>query len=267
MSTILNIIKFLVITYSLILILLYVFQDRFIFFTQPITNPYVSGFQKYEVRFHHNGNLLHGWFVKRDISPRPPLIVYYGGNAEEVSGNLLDLERFPPASLLFINYRGYGESTGKPSESNLVADALFVLDEITKQEGFDQEEVVLMGRSLGSGVAVQVAAQRTVGSLILVTPFDSLVNVARSHYPIFPVGLAIRHRFESERIASEIKAPVLMLMGSADRIIPNNHSMTLAQSWGGPVDTITVQGADHNNIQLYSEYWSAIGDFIKKGIY
>ena len=261
MSTFLNIIKILAVIYLIVLVLIYFFQDRLIFFAQPISNPFVSRFSGNEVTFDRNGIHLHGWLIKNDNLA--PLIIYYGGNAEEVSGNLLDLERFPSASFLLMNYRGYGKSTGKASEEALISDALFIFDEIIKKESIDRNQVILMGRSLGSGVAVQVAAQRTVGGLILVTPFDSLVEVARSHYPIFPVRLAIRHRFESEKVAPNIKAPALILMGSADRIVPNRHSKALAQSWGGPVDTVTIQGSDHNSIQLFPEYWSAIGDYMK----
>lgn len=263
MSTILNIIKILAIIYILVLVLMVLFQDRLIFFAQPISNPYMSAFQQHEVTFNHDNIRLHGWWVRKDSDDNAPLIIYYGGNAEEVSGNLLDLERFPPVSLLLLNYRGYGKSDGKASERNLVSDALFVLDEITRQESIQPEQIILMGRSLGSGVAVQVAARRPVSRLILITPFDSLVKVARSHYPIFPVGLAVRHRFESDQVAPEIRTPALILMGSEDRIVPNRHSQALARSWGGPVTSVTIKGADHNSIHMHPEYWSAISDFLR----
>lgn len=263
MSTLLNIIKILVVVYLIVLTLLYLLQDRMIFFAQPISNPSVSRFSGSEITFDHKGILLHGWLIKKDINVQSPLIIYYGGNAEEVSGNLLDLERFPPASLLLLNYRGYRKNTGKASESSLGSDAIFVFDEMIRKEGIDPGQVVRMGRSLGSNVAVQVAAQRSVGGLILITPFDSLVNLAKSHYPIFPVGLAIKHRFESDRLAPQIKAPALILMGLADRIVPNRHSEALAKSWGGSVDALVIQGSDHNSIHLHTEYWSAISDFMK----
>jgi pimeloyl-ACP methyl ester carboxylesterase len=106
-----------------------------------------------------------------------------------------------------MNYRGYGGSDGTPSETALLSDALFVFDYMLATEGIDPAHVVLMGRSLGSGVAVHVAAKRKVGGVILVTPFDSLVNVARAHYPIFPVGLMLKHRFDSAALAPGITTP------------------------------------------------------------
>lgn len=243
---------------------MYLFQDRLIFFSQPINNPYVAQFLEYEITFNHNGISLHGWFIKKEISGESPLVVYYGGNAEEVSGNLLDLDRMRHVSFLFVNYRGYGKSQGKPTEENLVKDALFVCDEMVNREGIDPNNIILMGRSLGSGVAVQVAAKRKIRGIILVTPFDSLVNVAKSHYPLFPVGLAIKHRFDSMKYASEIKYPALALMGTSDQIIANKHSEELRKAWGGPIKAIFIEKAGHNDIQIFPEYWSAIREFIKE---
>lgn len=262
MSALINILKILVIVYLIVLFLVYFLQDRLIFFAQPINNPYVDRFSDYEITFDHDGTSLHGWFVKNEITAESPLIIYYGGNAEEVSGNLLEMDQFPPASFMFMNYRGYGKSQGKPTEKNLVKDALYVFDELVINEGIDPNHIILMGRSLGSGVAVQVAAQRKIRGLILVTPFDSLVNVAKSHYPIFPVNWAVKHRFDSVMVAGEIETQALALLGTADSVIPNKHTHALVKTWGGLIESVTIQGADHNNIQLFPEYWSAIGRFI-----
>ncbi len=262
MSTVINILKILVIAYVAILILMYFFQERLIFFTQPISNPYVNRFAEHEITFEHNGVKLHGWFVRKNVTAEAPLIVYYGGNAEEVSGNLLDLKSYPDSALLFMNYRGYGKSKGRPSEKNLVSDALHILDEIVRKEGIDLQHVVLLGRSLGSGVATQVAHQRDVGGVILVTPFDSLANVAKSHYPVFPVKLLIRHPFKSVNFAETITIPALNMMGTADRIIPNRHSQALAEAWKGEMESVIIRQADHNNIQLFPQYWESINSFL-----
>lgn len=262
MSTVINILKILAIVYVAILILMYFFQEKLIFFAQPIANPYVNRFTEHEITFEHDDVKLHGWFVRKDITAETPLIIYYGGNAEEVSGNLLDLKSYPDSAILFMNYRGYGKSEGKPSEKKLVSDALFILDEIVQKEKIDLQHVVLLGRSLGSGVATQVAYQRKVGGVILITPFDSLANVAKSHYPVFPVKLLVRHPFESERYAKDIGIPALNIMGSADRIIPNRHSKALAKAWKGEIETVLIQQADHNNIQLFPQYWQSINRFL-----
>jgi len=233
-----------------------------IFYPQQIPPDYRLKFSKYEITINNNGNNLHGWFVKKDISKDSPLIIYYGGNAEEVSGNLWNINDFKTGSFLFMNYRGYGDSEGKPSEINLCSDALFIVDYIAKKEKIPLENVVIMGRSLGSGVAAYVAKHRDVGSLILVTPFDSLLNVAKSHYPVFPVSLLLRHRFDSLSYIHKIKLPMISIIGTEDDVIPNKNSMNLFKHWGGPKELITITGAGHNNIDSYDQYWKSINSFL-----
>ena len=188
--------------------------------------------------------------------------VYYGGNAEEVSGNLTDLDRLKAGAYLFMNYRGYGDSDGKPSQKALCRDALFILDTVTRRENIPLNRVVLMGRSLGSGVAVYVASRRAVCGVILVTPFDSLVKVARHHYPFLPVGLLLKHPFDSAALAPDIHLPALMITAGQDGIIPAPRSARLARLWGGPVETVVIEGGDHNDLQLDEAYWTAINRFL-----
>ncbi len=186
---------------------LYFFQDALIFFPQP-TPPNSRGqFESHAYSVVNAGTHLKGWFVRGAISAERPLLVYYGGNAEEVSANLGDVARYKAGAYLFMNYRGYGDSDGKPSQDALCRDALHILDHVAHQEKIPLAHMVLMGRSLGSGVAVHVAARRRVRGVILVTPFDSLLNVARHHYPFLPVGLLLKHPFDSFSLAPAIQKP------------------------------------------------------------
>lgn len=262
MATLISILKVIGIGYLLLAGLLYVFQGKIIFFTQPVSNPYAANFKKYEFIVHHEDTDLHGWFVRNEISKENPLIIYYGGNAEEVSGNLLDIDRFCTRSFLFINYRGYGKSEGRPTQDHLFEDALYIFDYMVREEQVNPESIVLMGRSLGSGVAVHVASRRQVQGVILVTPFDSLEKVAKEHYSFMPVGLLLRHRFNSAALAPDIKTPALVLMGTEDRIIPNSRTMELVHAWGGTVETVSIESSDHNSIHEYQEYWESINRFI-----
>jgi uncharacterized protein len=242
--------------------LLYFFQDTLIFFPQPIPPSNREPFAAHALTLVHEGRQLHGWYVPGAVSEHRPLVVYYGGNAEEVSGNLWDLARLEAGAFLFMNYRGYGDSQGKPSQKNLCRDALYILDTLAGREAIPLNHVVLMGRSLGSGVAVYVAAQRRVRGVILVTPFDSLLNVARHHYPVLPVKFLLKHPFDSAALAPGIKTPALVLIGRQDNIIPNQRSARLAQLWGGTVDTVVLDGVGHNDIQLNHHYWEAINSFL-----
>ncbi len=248
-----------------ITLLLYLFQDRMIFFPQPTAPGTRDRYAPFAITLRHGDVNLTGWFFKDRIGPNSPLIVYYGGNAEDIALNFADLDRFAAGSFLFMNYRGYGGSDGRPSEQSLCTDALFVLDSILKTEGIDPSHVILMGRSLGSGVAVHVTARRKVGGVILVTPFDSLTNVARAHYPIFPVRLMLRHRFDSASLAPEIHTPALFLIAANDQVVPVRLAHHLETVWGGKTRFVTVADTDHNSIETSAVYWEAINTFLGSG--
>ncbi|WP_394700109.1 alpha/beta hydrolase [uncultured Desulfosarcina sp.] len=258
----LGIVKVLLIVFAGASLLLYLFQGRMIFFPQPTAPATLSRHADREIRLQHAGLTLTGWFFNNGIDADHPLIVYYGGNAEDVSLNFADLNRFSARSFLFMNYRGYGQSQGRPSERALCEDALFIFDRIIESEGIDPSHVVLMGRSLGSGVAVHVAANRRVGGVVLVTPFDSLVNVARAHYPIFPVKWLLRHRFDSAALAPDIAAPALFLTASHDRIVPPSFADNLRRVWGGKTTAVRIEGTDHNTIETSPDYWEAVNAFL-----
>jgi uncharacterized protein len=260
---ILGIIKLLIFFFVGATLLLYLFQGRMIFFPQPTAPANQSRYAGNEIRMRHGGLTLTGWLFKDEIGSGNPLIVYYGGNAEDVSLNFADLGRFNTRSFLFMNYRGYGGSEGRPSERALLSDALFAFDHVVAAEAIDPAHVVLMGRSLGSGVAVHVAAKRKVGGVILVTPFDSLLNVARAHYPIFPVGLLLKHRFDSAALAADIATPALFLTASHDQVVPARFARRLAQVWGGPVTAVSVNGTDHNSIETSPVYWEAVNAYLE----
>ena len=265
MKMVLEIVKILGVLFVGATLLLYLLQGRMIFFPQPTAPQNQARYAESEIRLDHGGVTLAGWFFKNEIGRGHPLVVYYGGNAEDVSLNFADLGRFNARSFLFMNYRGYGGSDGKPSETALLSDALFVIDHLVAAEGVDPAHIVLMGRSLGSGVAVHVAAKRRVGGVILVTPFDSLVNVARSHYPIFPVGLMLKHRFDSAALAPNITTPALFLTASNDQVVPVRFAKKLESVWAGPVTAVTVAGTDHNTIETSPVYWDAINAYLSSG--
>lgn len=261
-QTLFSLFRIIVLVAGIGTLLLYLFQEKMIFIRQALWLQDRDRFSRYEITIDHQGNRLKGWFIKGPVTEKMPLVVYYGGNAEEVSANMATRDRFRTQSFLFMNYRGYGESDGQPTEASLFKDALYILDHVTESNQIPLNRVVLMGRSLGSGVATYVAAHRRVKGVILVTPFDSLLNVAKRHYPFFPVKLLLKHRFDSVSLAPGIQLPALFIMGSHDRIIPNQHTRALMAKWGGPVASLTITGADHNSIDFSKDYWAAINDFI-----
>jgi fermentation-respiration switch protein FrsA (DUF1100 family) len=193
------------------------------------------------------------------------VIIYFGGNAEEVTAYAGEVAaRYGPRAVVMVNYRGYGESGGKPGEQALVADALAIHDWVAGRGDVDAARIAVHGRSLGSGVAVQLAAARRVRCLVLTSPFDSLVAVARSHYPWAPVGWLMRHRFESIAFARSVSIPALVLIGEIDDIIAPENSQRLANAWGGPVEFVRLPGRGHNDLDVDSRYTNAIREFLDR---
>lgn len=253
----------LLLCYLLLCGLYYLRQETILFYPQSIQLPGRSEFSDFEIEFERQGVRLHGWFVNRGISHQKPLIVYYGGNAEEVSGNLYDLDRYSDNSMLLINYRGYGESQGKPGEKDFYADALFILDSVIELAQIEYRDVVLMGRSMGSGVATYVAGERPVQALILIEPFDSFVALGRHHLPYLPVNWLLKHRFDSLQRAGQLSQPWLAIIAGRDEIIPTENSLNLINQWQGNTQTVLIEIATHNDINVYPEYWESIRNFLE----
>ena len=176
----------------------------------------------------------------------------------------VERETYGERAVLFVNYRGYGQSGGKPTESGLVSDAIELYDWARAHDGIDPQRIALHGRSLGSGVAVQLAASRPVRCVILTTPFSSALDVAREVYPWLPVAVLMRHPFESARRAPSIHVPALFLTGGADTLIPKRHAERLASVWGGSVEHISFDGFGHNDIDLAPRYVQAIHTFLDR---
>ncbi len=253
-----------------LLTLLYFFQEKLIFFPQKLSKEEAHNIGK---RYSHietislkSGNhiTIHGWLVKNSGMPKSSLIIYFGGNAEEVSYLIHYAEKVKGWSLAIMNYRGYGLSEGKPTENNLYADAISIYDYFTKRADIDNRRIVVMGRSLGTGVATYLAQIRQVRGVILISPYDSLASVAREHFPFLPVKLLLRHRFDSLSRAPFISAPLLIIGASDDTVIRIGHSIKLAEKWGGPHSLKIIEGEDHNTIHDNEIYWKTINDFLAK---
>jgi uncharacterized protein len=258
--------------YSAYLAALYLGQDALVFPTRPTDaareeqiKKYYKDIEPFTVKV-ADGPVLRGYFLPRQRADgRPaPAVLYFCGNAEEQSAFFLwspsELAAF---SLAGLDYRGYGGSAGKPSERALKADALAVYDALAARLG-PGVPIVVLGRSLGSGLAAHVAAHRDVAGAILVTPYDSLVAVGKEAHPFVPVGWLLRHRFDVAQDAARVKAPTLMLVAGADTLIPPRHAARLAAMWAGPKEVETIEGASHNSILDSPRYWTLIRAFLDR---
>jgi cephalosporin-C deacetylase-like acetyl esterase len=246
------------------LLLAWLFQERMLFFPKPVESRPAPRPNLEEVTVvASDGAKLRGWMVKGKGNPAP-LVIYFGGNAEEVSWLAGVADQFAGWSLLLMNYRGYGDSEGRPGEKELAADALLIHDYAKERPDVDARRIVAMGRSLGSGVAVHLAAHRSLRGVVLVSPYDSIVEVAKRHYPFLPVSLLLRHRFDSLALAPEMAAPLLCLSATQDRIIPPVHSRALFEAWRGEKTWREVPRSDHDSIAGEPEYWRSVEQFLRE---
>lgn len=246
--------------------LLYFSQDRLIFHPQPAPSPLLAraglAVEEVEVRA-PDGIALRGWLSRPGASSgRLPLVIYFGGNAEEVSGQIGQAAQLDGWALLAVNYRGYGGNPGQPSEANLLADSLALHEWAVRRPDIDASRIVAMGRSLGSGVAVYLASQRPLAGVVLVTPYDSLRAVAQRHYPFAPVSLLLRHSFDSVARAPRIQVPALVLAARRDTIVPVQHARVLFDRWAGPKAWREFPNAGHNDLDSDPDYWREITAFL-----
>lgn len=248
--------------------LVYFAQDRLIFFPRPLddrvraaVHQAVPDAEEIELAT-ADGHRLHGWYVPNGAPARNAVLLYFGGNAEEVSGLALEARELQGISLVLVNYRGYGRSTGEPSERALYADALAIYDRIASRPGIGPGRIFLMGRSLGSGVATYLASQRRVAGVVLVTPYDSMAAVGRTHYPLLWIAPLLNHPFDSVGRARTIDVPMLALIAGADTIIPPRHGEALVKAWRGPATSVVLRSAGHNDIGEQPAYWPTIRDFL-----
>lgn len=235
--------------YLLLCGLLFVFQRRVLYFPQPRSAQ--AGATVME--FASGGERVMVTVVRR---AGPHAIVYFGGNAEDVAWNVPEFTReFPEESIYLMHYRGYGGSTGAPSESGIMADGLALVDQVMKEH----PHVVVMGRSLGSGVAVRVASERAVDKVVLITPYDSIVGVGAALFPWMPVRWLARERYESNVYAGKVRAPVLIVAAEADEVIPRWSTELLRTRFAeGQARYVVVRGEGHNSISASKEYWRAL---------
>ncbi len=202
-----------------------------------------------------DGETLYGWHrAAPEASPRRVLL-YFHGNASCVLAQLDLQDRLLSTGWDFVefHYRGYPGSTGVASEVGLHRDAMAAWKWVRDELGVPPLRVVIHGRSLGGGVAVQLASEVGPGALVLESTFTSAVDLAREHFGWFPVGAVLEHRFMTRDFAADVKCPVLVAHGSADSIIDVKHGRELAKLFE-TVDYIEAPRIDHNDVLFEGAY-------------
>ena len=234
--------------YGLACLAMYLGQRSLIYYPQP------RGADTALMRLQVDGAQLE---ISTRILATPEALVYFGGNAEDVSLSLPELARaFPRHALYLMHYRGYGGSSGTPSEAALFADSLALFDKVRAEH----LNVTVVGRSLGSGVAVHLASARPVARLVLVTPYDSIAGIAASQFPLFPVRWLLADKYESFRYAPQVSAPTTIITAEHDELIPAASSrMLLGRFRPGIARHIVIPAAGHNDLSESRMYAEALG--------
>lgn len=204
-----------------------------------------------------DGVTLRGW----EVNPgRERALVYFGGNGEGVEWLVPELgRRFPDHTSYLVAYRGYGASEGTPGERVLTQDALVVHDHAAARHA---GPVDVVGRSLGSAVAMQVAVRRPVERLVLITPFDSLVATGADLFPRLPVRHLLRDRWDSAAVAHRLTARVLVIRAGRDDVVRPARTARLLELLPEDTAVLDLPDAAHGTLHEDRAYWPAIEDFL-----
>jgi len=212
-----------------------------------------------------DGTSLHGWFV--EAAESPAVLLWCHGNAGNIIHRLENVVEWHRrgVSVFIFDYRGYGQSAGRPSEPGLYQDVFAAYDWLTQQRGIAPGRVVIFGRSLGAAVAGELAMQRSAAGLILETSFPSVRAVVRSVYGPLPMHLLLRARYDLIGRLPRIRMPLLVTHGDHDRVIPTALGRTVYAAANEPKAFYLIPGADHNDTYVVGgdPYFERLGAFIR----
>jgi len=246
-------------TYLVICGFYYLQQDRILFMgarsVAPPADPRVQPVERVVEGLHLRG-------VRVQAQEERTVLLYFGGNAEPVVANAWPMLGLGSVTAYLIDYRGYGDSEGYPSEAALREDALAHVDWIRSQH--PTSRIVLFGRSLGTAMALHVAARRDVAGLILVSPFTSLRDVARSHLPWLPVGPLMRNAFDTLPDLRRVGNEMLVIAAENDSVVPLRFTEAFLEERPENIESHVIPGADHNDLMVSASEWRLVSAFLDR---
>jgi len=245
-------------------LLLYFFQDRFIFKPEKLRQDFKF---KYNLPFRElffdvmPGVRINGLHFYRE-KPKG-LILYFHGNTRSIKGwgkYAQDFYRYD-YDVVLVDYRGFGKSTGKRNEKEMLSDMQFVYDKLNSQ--FPQHHMLVYGRSLGSGFACKLAADNTPRYLILDAPYYNFTRVVERFLPFLPVKFLLMYQLRTDKWLRRVNCHTYIIHGTRDRLIPIRHSIELQKINPRKITLIRIEGGGHNNLPSFPEYHNFIRDILK----
>ncbi len=259
-----KIILFFAFLYLVLCLYIYFRQESFIFYPDVLPADYEFvhfGDAAKEIYFHPEANVkLHA--LKFSVPNPKGLILYFHGNARALDNwGYMASDLLPHGyDLLIPDYRGYGKSVGVLSEKNLFKDARYIFDQVVTEYG--SENVVIYGRSLGSGMASSLAAEVEHKLLILETPYYSIGRLAGEQMRFLPTNLLLKYKFRSDLFLPKVKSPIYIFHGTEDELIPYQHAIDL-KKLVPKIDFTTLPEASHNNLSQFALFNDKIADILK----
>ncbi len=274
MATMLRIAAILAVLYVLVGAALYLFQSRLIHLPGVPGRELAATPERLGVAYQDvwletgDGLAIHGWFVP--ATEARGTLLFFHGNAGNISHRLDSIRIFHELGLnvLIIDYRGYGQSEGSPSESGLYRDAEAAMAHLIRERETPIEDIILFGRSLGAAVAAQMAIRyQDVGGLILESAFTSVADMAAELYPIFPARLLVRHRYDALETLQDVSSPVLVVHSPDDEIVPYAHGRRLYEAAPEPKWFLELRGG-HNDgfLRTGDDYSRGLDDFLGEAL-
>lgn len=242
-------------TYFGVILILYALQAKLIFYPGKLSADFTFklGNNGQEVFLNTaDGERINALFFRGSL---PEVILYFHGNAGDLSGWQFVAEDFTALgySFMIIDYRGYGKSSGIISEEGLYHDGAAGFNFLLRK-GFSSDQILIYGRSVGSGIAVDLASKQTCKGLILEAPYSSLARLADEKFPFFFPSLYLKFRFDNISKINQVQSPIIFLHGANDPLIPVAHSQKLFEKYSGKKKMITMAMGTHNDLHTFKEY-------------
>lgn len=258
-------------------VVLYI-QPSFLFYNwhdEESYNKLLTEDKVEEIRIDNNGKLLNGWLKYNTDKKQAPLVIFFGGNAQNSSNTCYSFlkndiyQYFENYNVMIIDYPGYGLSEGTTSDKTMFNAALKIYDYATTLDSVDEDNIVVLGYSIGTGVATYLSSQRDVNGLILISPYDEALSLYNATFDIFhgPLKLLARYKFNSKDYAQNVTTSPLIITSYDDEVINYNLTLNLAKHFNSVDKTILLNNIKHNDYFLEQEVLTNIHDYLQNRLY